>query len=207
MPQTLTTRAAQQVTKGLGHHFQSPRRPRDKTKTQALVHVAGQANKRRRLAARLEQLEGKTPFSPPAASSANAFDQTDYDHEENIDQMDQDYTPSDAEVEHEEQADVSTQDHDGHPVVHPQRRILPDPPAQRLCMSWKVLIPTVIVPYLSYVSRTLGRPLPAIPASLSLCKHNNCMSKSLNILCLLSNRKLQITTHETKSHEPQTLSP
>lgn len=62
------------------------------------------------------------------ASSADAFDQTDYNFEvQDIDQMDQNYTHSDAEAEHNELVDLSTQD--GHSVINCQGRILPDLPA------------------------------------------------------------------------------
>ncbi|KAF8131913.1 hypothetical protein EV363DRAFT_1449621 [Boletus edulis] len=187
MPPRLHSRAAQPVTKGLGHHFQSPRHPRDKTKTQTIVYVAGQAAKRRRLAARLEQLEGKIPTStsPPDAVPPNASDQTDDNHDLHFgDMSDQDYVPSDAEMEHEGQPDVLTS-HNGHSAVQCKRRILPDLRAQRLCSSWRAVIPTVIAPYLSYASRTLGKPLPPTTGSFSLCNHENCTQKSTNILCLL----------------------
>lgn len=51
------TRHAQLVSTGLGKHFQSPLRPRDKSKTQKLIKMAGQSAHRRRLAARLEKLQ------------------------------------------------------------------------------------------------------------------------------------------------------
>ncbi|KAF8439952.1 hypothetical protein L210DRAFT_857438, partial [Boletus edulis BED1] len=50
-------------------------------------------------------------------------------------------------------------------------------PACRLYHSWKSLIPTIVAPYLNYISRTLGKPLPASPRSISLCRHNDCACK------------------------------
>ncbi|KAF8547664.1 hypothetical protein OG21DRAFT_1424368, partial [Imleria badia] len=55
----------------------------------------------------------------------------------------------------------------------------------------KALIPTVIALYLNYVTHNLGKPLPAILASLLLCKHSNCTLQSINIICLLFDHKLQ----------------
>lgn len=118
MPLRLTTWAAQQVMKGLRHHFQSPRCPRDKKRMWTIVHITGQANKCQCLAARLEQLEGRA-LSSPMVSSANTFDWTDHDFEgKNFDQTDQDYVPSKAEAEHKEHADVDTQDHDWWTLCH-----------------------------------------------------------------------------------------
>ena len=164
MPLRLTTWAAQQVMKDLRHHFQSPRCPRDNKRMRTIVHITGQANKCRCLAARLEQLEGRA-LSSPMVSSANTFDWTDHDFEgKNFDQTDQDYIASKAEAEHKKHVDVDTQDHDWWTLCHqPQLYILPDPPAQHLCTSWKALILIVIMLHLNYVSHTLGRPLSAIP--------------------------------------------
>ncbi|KAF8430674.1 hypothetical protein L210DRAFT_3417312 [Boletus edulis BED1] len=96
-------------------------------------------------------------------------------------------------MEHEGQPDVLTS-HNGHSAVQCKRRILPDLRAQRLCSSWRAVIPTVIAPYLSYASRTLGKPLPPTTGSFSLCNRENCTQKSTNILCLLFDRNFFPTT-------------
>ncbi|OJA20981.1 hypothetical protein AZE42_13843, partial [Rhizopogon vesiculosus] len=47
---------AQHVSSGLGHHFVSPKKPRDKNKTQKIVELPGVTAKRRRLLTQMEQL-------------------------------------------------------------------------------------------------------------------------------------------------------
>ncbi|KIM66430.1 hypothetical protein SCLCIDRAFT_110411, partial [Scleroderma citrinum Foug A] len=63
----------------------------------------------------------------------------------------------------------------------------PNPPAERLYSSWKSLIPTLVLPFLNYMSRMRGKPLPPFSPYISLCKQNNCEWKVTKILCLLFN--------------------
>ncbi|KIM58042.1 hypothetical protein SCLCIDRAFT_129208 [Scleroderma citrinum Foug A] len=65
------------------------------------------------------------------------------------------------------------------------RCTIPDLPSERLYNSWKSLIPTLVLPFLNYMSRTLGKPLPPCLPSILLCKQNNCERKITKILCLL----------------------
>lgn len=51
-----STRNAQLTSSGLGHHFVSPRKARDKRKAQTLVKIPGAEAKRRRLLAEMQQL-------------------------------------------------------------------------------------------------------------------------------------------------------
>ncbi|KIK77681.1 hypothetical protein PAXRUDRAFT_17336 [Paxillus rubicundulus Ve08.2h10] len=64
-------------------------------------------------------------------------------------------------------------------------RIHPDLPAEQLYGSWKVLIPTLVAPFLQYTARTLGKPLGAISSMISLCNEPACEQKRTKILCLL----------------------
>ncbi|KIJ20745.1 hypothetical protein PAXINDRAFT_37953, partial [Paxillus involutus ATCC 200175] len=63
----------------------------------------------------------------------------------------------------------------------------PDLPAEWLYGSWKVLIPTLVAPFLQYTARTLGKPLGAISSMISLCNEPMCEQKRTKILCLLFN--------------------
>ncbi|KIM53545.1 hypothetical protein SCLCIDRAFT_138868 [Scleroderma citrinum Foug A] len=63
--------------------------------------------------------------------------------------------------------------------------ITPNPPSEYLYNSWKTLIPTLVLPFLNYMSRTLGKPLLPCSPSILLCKQNNCEQKMMKILCLL----------------------
>ena len=181
------TRRAQPVTHGLGKHFESPRRPRDKTRTNAIVHVPGQASKRRYALARLAQLQSTTA-ADTFESCDHEPDSTDIPWEKDVvddSVMDEEYVPSDT--------DYNMQD--GEPDIGEtrattsNRRIIPDPPAQRLYSNWRSLIPTLIVPFLNYTSRTRGKPLPTFLPYISLCKQNDCERKVNKVLCLLFDRE------------------
>ncbi|KAF8444153.1 hypothetical protein L210DRAFT_3611346 [Boletus edulis BED1] len=143
MPRT-ATRAAQPFAKGLGLHFESPTRPRDKRKTQNFVHIAGQD----------EPADADNP-------------------------LDNDYPPV------------------------PKHRILPDQSAQRLYHSWKSLIPTIVPLYLSYVSRTLGNPLPASPRLLSVCHRDDCTPKTTSILALFFDLLVYFGLFPTAPSQPR----
>ncbi|KAG1845948.1 hypothetical protein C8R48DRAFT_779693 [Suillus tomentosus] len=62
------TRAAQLTSSGLGIHFSSPRKLRDKRKTQVMVEVPGQKVKQRQLLAKMASLMAG-PTQPQDTSS------------------------------------------------------------------------------------------------------------------------------------------
>ena len=171
------------MTHGLGQHFESPRCSRDKTRTNVTVNIPGQASKHRYTLARLAQLQSKTTVTD---SSESCHHSSDFPWEsEAVDgvMMDEEYVLSDTDhdMQDGEQYTAETQ-----PTMSNQH-IIPDPPAERLYNSWKSLIPTLILPFLNYTSRMLGKPLPPCSPSISLCKQNNCERKITKILCLLFN--------------------
>ena len=52
------------------------------------------------------------------------------------------------------------------------------------CAGWKVLIPTIIDPFLKYMAATLRQPLVAVGSRLSSCT-SSCQEQKLNVvLCL-----------------------
>ncbi|KAF8127443.1 hypothetical protein EV363DRAFT_1298187 [Boletus edulis] len=172
------TCAAQPFAKGLGLHFESPTRPHNKRKTQTFVHIAGQDIKRRCLIERLQKLQANAPSQ---ADQADAADTASPPHD--VEVVDPDFRPADVWDYDEEPADSADPLHIDHPPG-PKHHILPDQSAQRLYHSWKSLIPTIIPQYLSYVSQTLGKPLPASPQLLSVCHRDDCMPKTTSILAL-----------------------
>jgi len=179
------TRQAQLVTHGLGRHFESPRRSRDKTRTNTTINVPGQASKLRYALARLAQLQ--SPSTPDTSESHESYS-IDFPWEnEAVDDfvMDEEYVPSDTDHDMQD----GEQDIGGTQLTTSNRRIIPDPPAERLYNSWKSLIPTLVLPFLNYTSRTLGKPLPPCSPSISLCKQNDCERKIVKILCLLFDRE------------------
>ncbi|KAI9453747.1 hypothetical protein HD554DRAFT_2199295 [Boletus coccyginus] len=101
--------------------------------------------------------------------------------------MDPDYVPTDDEdlsspfVPLEDDVNVLSDVPDNENAF--KRRILPDPPAQRLYASWKRIIPTLVTSYQHYTSRTLAKPLSTPPTTLSLCNQASCSRKTSKLLC------------------------
>ena len=181
------TRRAQLVTHGLGRHFESPKRLRDKIRTNTVVNVPGQPSKHRYALARLAQLQSTTDADTSESCDHEAYS-TDFPWEnEAVDDsvMDEDYVPSD--TDHSMQ-DVEPGISETQPIIS-NRRIIPDLSAERLYSNWKCLIPTLVLPFLNYTSRTLGKPLPPHLPYISLCKQTDCERKVTKIICLLFDRK------------------
>ncbi|KIM59894.1 hypothetical protein SCLCIDRAFT_1217341 [Scleroderma citrinum Foug A] len=69
-PRPGTREALPSTTKGLGHHFTSPRKKRNPRKTQTLVSFPGQARRRQLLLDRLDDLlNHRTPCEPPGCEA------------------------------------------------------------------------------------------------------------------------------------------
>ena len=178
------TWGAETAMRGLGQHFESPRRPRDKRKTQFMPPVSIVEIKHRCLLARLDQLESNPgPVSQALGGQEGAprdeiLDDDDVeigDHGAYFDPMDLDYVSGDigdlgpSYVSITEEADtISDILEEMMALNHCKQRILPNPPAQRLYMSWKMLIPTLVIPHQHYTSRILAKLLSKSLRSLSL---------------------------------------
>lgn len=174
------TRAAQLTSSGLGIHFSSPRKPRDKRKTQVIVELPGQKAKQRKLLAKMANLmdtssvqEEKHPETvtlEPDTESADAWEDVFQDND----------------------ALPVTESTDNCPPCSqptPSRRTQPDLTSTRLYDSWKSLIPTLVTVLLEYTARTLGAPLQRTPLGLSLCRSHTCAQKRSSIVCLFFDRK------------------
>lgn len=184
MPPESGMRRAQLVSKGLGKHFESPLCPHDKSKTQKLVQVAGQSVQHRRLAAQLEKLQSISVDHILASAGEN---HTDVDISSGFDPTNQDFILND-ELQPEMDADHSLEA----PRQTSKRCIHPDLAADRLYQNWKLLIPTLIQPYLHYVSQMLGKPLPPPSSPISFCNCTQCSHKPTHILCLFFDRKVSV---------------
>ncbi|KIM50930.1 hypothetical protein SCLCIDRAFT_144457 [Scleroderma citrinum Foug A] len=57
------------------------------------------------------------------------------------------------------------------------------------CAGWKVLIPTIIDPFLKYTAATLCQPLVALGLWLSSCTSSCQEQKLTTVLCLFFDRK------------------
>ncbi|KAG1728250.1 uncharacterized protein EDB91DRAFT_1314088 [Suillus paluster] len=133
------TRKAQIVSSGLGQHFMSPRKARDKRKTQVLVKLPGAELKHRCLLSQMQRLMDPTS-SKPGRSLGTTLE-----------------GPSGAEVE---TAHAVSSDRPADSETSPSKqRTLPDKSTGTLYANWKKLIPTLVDPQLKYYARTLGQAL------------------------------------------------
>lgn len=186
-----------------GKHFESPRRPRDKQKNQAIVHIPGQASKLRHALARLAQLDAMSTDTSQDHELSCMEDSADYSdgiedslwENKAIDPMDEEYIPSNDNhymEQGERHVDEPQQQVNKSRPTTSNQHVHPDQPANCLYNSLKSLISTLVAPYLHYTSRTLRKPLPPILPMLSLCNQAVCMRMPTKILCLLFNCKLEI---------------
>ncbi|KAG1769148.1 hypothetical protein EDD22DRAFT_771437 [Suillus occidentalis] len=181
------THKAQLVCSGLGQHFVSLRKARDKRKTQTLVALPGAELKRRHLLTQMQRLmdptSSQTVCSPrtrlgsPSGGSNNINISNDFDFTGAEDQMLE-------EVSSDMRTDIETSPR--------KRRILPDKSTDALYANWQKLIPTLIDPQLSYHARTLGQALEKTHDVISACGTDTCAHKRTNLLCLFFDRFVSI---------------
>ena len=184
MSSRAVTRSSQPSTSGLGRHFSSPKRPRDKRKTQSIVSIPGQREQHERYLAQLRDLlENKQP-----AQEAPSLDVQVPTASEHVNDMFLQAPPDDSEAMG---FTVDTSGDELQPAELPtkKRRIQPDASTERAYTRWKSVLPNLVMPYLRYHARTLGKRLEDVPQTLSLCTHAECARKSSRILCLFFDRK------------------
>ena len=189
---TWPTRNAQRVSSGLGRHFVSPQKPRDKRKTQTVVNLPGADAKRRRLLAAMEELmtsqhqaSTSKPPSPHVLPTSNQLPDSG-----------EDVTIHDVEI----------LDLEPEPTLKPEeaqakRRISPDKSADSLYSSWSTLIPTLINAQLTYSTRTYGKPFQNPHEVISACATLQCTPKRTSLICLFFDRKFLRICSEDLSND------
>lgn len=179
------SRKSQVVSSGLGHHFVSPHKARDKKKSQVLIEIPGAEAKRRRLLAQMEQLmnpqhhqvsespslQMNTTTNDPPDPTENSFGDSN-DVEMFVPEVEPDFTPEQPPSRH---------------------RILPDKSTDTLYRSWLALIPTLVQPQVQYTARTQGQPLERVNEVISACTSLKCTGKRTTLICLFFDRKSSIT--------------
>ena len=132
------------------------------------INVPSHASKRRYALARLAQLQSTT-----GADTSKSCDHESYSADFPLDNeavddfvMDEEYVLSNTDCNMQDgELDID----ETRPTMS-NRHIIPDQPAEHLYSSWKSLIPMLVLPYLNYTSRTLGKPLPPYSPYILLCK-------------------------------------
>ncbi|KAH0826481.1 hypothetical protein J3R83DRAFT_5484 [Lanmaoa asiatica] len=197
MPPRPGARRAQPSTSGLGRHFASPKRPRDKNKTCRLVSIPGQSARHQRNLARLEellnmnrpgsqQLERLDTSSQPAVSTTQMQDDVNFlmhemDESDHLSRYDHAQEPLDTD-KFQPPCQTSTG----------TSRYTQAERAQRLYAKWKELLPLLVVPYVQYTARTLGKPLEVFNNHISFCQSADCEPKQSRILCLMFDREANL---------------
>ncbi|KIO03677.1 hypothetical protein M404DRAFT_145263 [Pisolithus tinctorius Marx 270] len=148
----------------MGQHFSSPKKQRDKRKTQTNVVIPGQDTKWQCLLQHLSDLLNPKSSPPPVPSvtSPSLLEDTAID---------------DAHaVQHFDHVNELSFDKD------------PDYSAQHVASgwlynSWTAVIPTIIKSYLQYLTETTGKPLAGCVMPLFSC-HGGCEPRRSSLLCL-----------------------
>lgn len=169
------------MSSGLGHHFVSPKKPRDKNKTQKIIELPGVAAKRRRLLTQMEQL-----MNPESKKNTNSV------HIEEVTEIisnSDDFDVNMAEIPVPD-LDIPAESPSTTPLEESRkRRVVPDKSMEMLYDSWKALIPSLIDPYLKYSARTLATALTISPNTISACATPSCDFKQTSIVCLFFDSK------------------
>ena len=153
---------------GMGHHFSSPQKRRQKKKTQTNIIILGQLAKRQRLLEHLNKLlNHESSSSLPSAMS----------------------TPPPEDIDIDILIDVPAIQL---PTDEPSFKQVPDPSVPNVAVgwlydSWTAVIPTVVELYLQYMSETIGKPLVGHDTLLADC-HGCCEPKRSSLLCLYFDR-------------------
>ena len=169
------------TTRGLGRHFTSPRKARDKKKSWMTVPVPGHASKRQKLLNELQLLPAAPPEpeQPPSSTVIAAspilqpedlLEAPPMELEDLLVMSDSEDAPHGATAQH-----ICT--------TRPTARSISS------CAAWKALIPTIVNPFLKYTAATLRQPLMALGSRLSSCT-SSCQDQKLTaVLCLFFDRK------------------
>ena len=178
-----STRLSQPTTtRGLGRHFTSPIKSRDKKKRQLAVPVPGNAAKRKKLKDEIRALLAapseleQSPSSTFVAAPPSPITQVE---------------PLEASPMKVEDLPVLSDDEDASYSATTQHIQTPRFTARSTsaCAGWKALIPTIVDPFLKYTAATFHQPLMSLGPRLSSCT-SSCQEQRLTVvLCLFFDRK------------------
>ena len=159
-----TRHALPSTSFGMGHHFSSPQKRRQKKKTQTNVVIPGQLAKRQRLLQHLnELLNDESPLPLPSATSPPSPEDIDVDISVDIPTI---QPPTDEPS-----------------FKHIPDSLVPNVTVGRLYDTWTMVIPTIVESYLQYMTETVGKPITSHDTPLFDC-HGCCEPKRSSLLCL-----------------------
>ena len=184
------------VTKGLGKHFTSPRKPRDKKKRCMAIPVPGNGSKQQKLLDELKDLLAPQPLDPkPPSITVDWAGSPIHELEDPLDALPMELDDASFTIDSEDESCS----------VPTERVHIICPTARSISMSagWNTLIPTLIDPFLKYTAAMLSQPLLTLSSQLSSCTSGCQEQKSMAILCLFFDRKecnLQPFPHSLTQH-------
>ncbi|KIJ09255.1 hypothetical protein PAXINDRAFT_17653 [Paxillus involutus ATCC 200175] len=151
------TRAALPSTKtGLGQHFSSPHKVKDKQKTQTYVSIPGREHKHQRL---LDHMEDLLNHKENFVKSTPLDDNQGLDHSPSV--------PHEAEGS-EFHVEYNVPD-DNNNIISAPAPASTGSSQPRPFNNWKTVIPTLVQPFLQYLTQTLGKPVNIPSSSISCC--------------------------------------
>jgi hypothetical protein len=179
----LQTRNRQSTTGGLGIHFASPIKPRDKKKTSTIVHIPGHQHKRQAL---LDEIQALLRQSAP---SPTPNDLKDPDACMLLDPIDDETANVPEAIEHDQDIPPESED-----TV--KRRILPNDEAYTLYDRWTSLLPSLIDSLLSYDQASVGNVFQPVLDIVYSCSVSTCPRKAAHITTLYFDRTYSLHLRE-----------
>jgi hypothetical protein len=168
-------RADQIFSTGLGSHFTSPLKKRDKKKSNVFVRAPLQEMKRKHLLAKLALLR-----EPPASSSSQSLPITPDDGE----MVDGTLEAEDPPLRDQDMADIAIE------APQTRRRIVPNAAGIRLYAKWTELLPHLVDPFLAYIASSTGSRIVPVGNDLHSECGQMCVKSSTQILCLYFDRMI-----------------
>jgi len=181
------TRAHQPTAPGFGKHFTSPQKVRDKKKTTTRVTVPGQAARQQKALAKLKALQ--FPIERPEDTTPTHEEIEEHPLYDSC--MDQ---QPDVQMPSVEPPDHSSDDF----LTTSQRRTIPDATASRLYDTWKTLLPSLVPPFLEYLTVSNACVLTPTGDIRSTCNTTTCPLKTAEITALFFDREFRFPVPCTK---------
>jgi len=182
------TRNGQPTTRGLGVHFASPMKRRDKRKSSTIVHIPGHHFKCQALLGDIQTLMHQTSQLPPPkdAIDESMLMDTTVDESTLMDTTVDDTVTTGETIECD-QAPPSVRRDTG------KRRLLPDDEAYLLYDRWKSILPSLVDPLLSYDKASMGRVFQPTSDILCSCSSFACSKKAIPITTLYFDRTYHLS--------------
>ncbi|KAI6004794.1 hypothetical protein EDD15DRAFT_2359638 [Pisolithus albus] len=158
-PRPGTRAALSSTSTGLGHHFSSPRKARDKRKTQVHVSIPGCNHKCQQLLKQLQDL--LNPMEQAKLEMAHGPAVTTDPQSDTAGELESLELVDDTEFEVSGDYDI--------PESSMPRPTIKKPSASAVFHNWQALIPTLVDVFLSYLTWTMGKPVSTPPSTMHHC--------------------------------------